>query len=229
MNSHQMRTLAGGFVAALVLTALFLLVEKTPVVVAGYLFSLLAVIVFFGTVYYVAGGGGGNSYLTNAAFPLAVRSYVIVNITFSLVVGAAEYFRICSMPTKWFVFIHIIFAALLIWRLLAMRSGQEEIERVEQKVKESTFSWRSMRADAEAIRLRAEGTFLKDVSGVCDAFRYADPVESPALAGLDGEIRENLIRLGQLVDARDAENIANLCVMLQRQIKERGVRLKMLK
>ena len=133
------------------------------------------------------------------------------------------------MPVGWFIFVQIIFAALLFWLLLAMRSGQEEIERAGRQVEASTFSWRSMRADAEAIRLRAEGTFLKDVSGVCDAFRYADPVESPALAGFDGEIRENLIRLGQLVDARDAENIAALCVTLQRQIKERGVRLKMLK
>ena len=229
MNSHQMRTLAGGFVAALVLTALFLLVEKTPVVVAGYLFSLLAVIVFFGTVYYVAGGGGGNSYLTNAAFPLAVRSYVIVNISFSLVVGAAEYFRICSMPTKWFIFIHIIFTALLIWRLLAMRSGQEIIEQVEQDVREKTVSWRCLRSDAAVILDRTDPVSRKEVSAVCDALRYADPVASPALASLDQAIGENLIRLGTAVDAKETEKITALCTALQRQIQERGIKSKMLK
>ena len=228
MNSHQMRALTAGIVAALVLTALFLLVPKTPLVIAGYCFSLLGIVEFFGTLLYFA-GNTKNSFLTNAAFPLAAKSYGIVCVLFSVLMAAVEHFQRWTMPVGWFIFVQIIFAALLIWCLLAMRSGQEEIERVEQKVKESTFSWRAMRAEAEAVRLRAEGASLKDVGAVCDAFRYADPVESPALAGLDGEIRENLIRLGQLVDARDAENIAYLCVTLQRQIKERGVRVKMLK
>ena len=133
------------------------------------------------------------------------------------------------MPVGWFIFVQIVFAAFLIWRLLAMRSGQEEIERVEQQVKGSTFSWRAMWSEAVAVWYRADEASRKDVGALCEAFRYADPVESPALAGLDGEIRENLIRLGQLVDAKDTEKIAALCLKLQRQIEERGIKLKMLK
>ena len=227
MNSHQMRALAAGIIAALVLTALFLLVPKTPLVIAGYCFSLLGIAEFFGVLLFVAGSTKKN-YLTNAAFPPATKSYGIVCIGFSVLMAAVERLG-WSMPVGWFIFVQIVFAALLFWLLLAMRSGQKEIERVEQQVKESTLSWRAMRAEAEALRLRADEKSREDVGAVCDAFRYADPVESPALAGLDGEIRENLIRLGQLVDAKDAENIANLCVTLQRQIEERGVRLKMLK
>lgn len=228
MNNHQIRALTAGLVAGLVLTALFLLVKRTPLVVTGYCFSLLGIVEFFGTLLYVA-GSSKNSVLTNAAFPLAVEGYGVVTIFFSVLMAAVDLLQIWTMPVGWFIFVQIVFAAFLIWRLLAMRSGQEEIERVERNVEAATISWRSLRADAEAIRLRANGASLKDIAGVCDAFRYADPVETPALAAIDGNISENLIRLGQLVDADDAEKIANLCVTLQRQIKERNIRLKMLK
>lgn len=228
MNSHQMRALTAGIVAALVLTALFLLIPKTPLVIAGCCFSFLGVVVFFGTLCYAA-GSTKNSFLTNAAFPLAAKSYGIVCVLFSVLMAAAEHFQFWTMPVGWFIFVQIVFAAFLIWRLLAMRSGQEEIVRVGRQVESSTFSWRDMWSEAVAVWYRADEASRKDVGAVCEAFRYADPVASLALADLDGEIRENLIRLGQLVDAKDTENIADLCVTLQRQIEERGVRLKMLK
>ena len=227
MNSHQMRALTAGIVAALVLTALFLLIPKTPLVITGYLFSLLGIVEFFGTLCYAA-GSNRNSFLTNAAFPLAAKSYGIVCVGFSVLAVAVERLG-WSMPVGWFIFVQIVFAAFLIWRLLAMRSGQEEIVRVGRQVESSTFSWRDMWSEAVAVWYRADEASRKDVGAVCEAFRYADPVASLALADLDGEIRENLIRLGQLVDAKDTENIADLCVTLQRQIEERGVRLKMLK
>ena len=70
----------------------------------------------------------------------------------------------------------------------------------------------------------------KSIDGLCAVVEQVVRQDAQdALAGVDGEIRENLIRLGQLVDAKDTENIANLCVILQRQIEERGVKLKMSK
>lgn len=228
MNNHQIRAITAGFVAALVLTALLLLVKWRALTFVAYLFALLGVVEFFGTVVYVA-GSSRRSYLTNAAFPLAAKSYGIFSILFSIAAAALQQCDVWTMPVGWFIFVHILLAALLIWLFLAMRSGQEEVERVERQVEAGTLSWRSMWSEAVAVWYRADETSRKDVGAVCEAFRYADPVESPALAGLDGEIMENLNRLGQLVDAKDAGKIADLCVTLQRQIKERGVRLKMLK
>ena len=85
MNNHQIRSLTAGVVAALVITALLLLVEKTSLVLAGYFFSLLGIIEFFGTIYYAA-GSSKNSWLTNAAFPLAVKNYGIATVLFSVAV-----------------------------------------------------------------------------------------------------------------------------------------------
>ena len=228
MNNHQIRAITAGFVAALVLTALLLLVKCTALTLTAYLFALLGVIEFFGTLVYVA-GSNRHSYLTNAAFPLAVKSYSLCSIFFSVVMAAADQLEIWTMPVGWFTFVQILMAAFLIWRLLAMRSGQEEIERVEQQVAASTFTWKSLRMDAEAILLRADETTRKDISAVCDAFRYADPVELPALAPLEAAVGENLSRLSQLVETGNTKQITVYCTTLRQQIKERNMRAKMLK
>ena len=228
MNNHQIRAITAGFVAALVLTALLLLVKWRALTFVAYLFALLGVVEFFGTVIYVA-GSSRHSYLTNAAFPPAAKSYGVFSILFSLVAAALQQCDVWTMPVGWFIFVHILLAALLIWLFLAMRSGQEEIERVGRKAAGSTLSWRSMRAEAEAILLRTNEASRKNVAAVCDAFRYADPAETPALAGFDAAVGENLNRLGKLADSGDAEQIAACCDALQRQIKERNTRAKMLK
>ena len=228
MNNHQIRSLTAGVVAALVITALLLLVEKTSLVLAGYFFSLLGIIEFFGTIYYAA-GSSKNSWLTNAAFPLAVKNYGIATVLFSVVMAAAQYFHIWSMPTGWFIFIQIIFTVFLIWRLLAMRSGQEEIERVEENVRISTSSWTVLKAEAESILLRTDASSRKHVSAVCDALRYADPMSSPALVSFEEEIWKKLNLLGDLVDAKDNGKIPAICVTIQQLIRERNLKTKVLK
>ena len=50
MNSYQKRTLVAAIVALLVLTALFILIPKSSVVIAGYLFSILGIVEFFGSL-----------------------------------------------------------------------------------------------------------------------------------------------------------------------------------
>ena len=228
MSRHQIRILAGGIIVALALTVLFLLMNRTALVIAGYLISLLGVIEFFGSFFYIAGSSKGT-YLTMAAFPFAVTGHVIVSFIFSAVMVILEYFQVYTMQVGWFVLIHIIFAVFPVLRLLAMGAGQEEIENTDRKIQEKTASWNSMRDSAETLRQRSTGACLKDISEVCDAFRYATSVTSSALSSLDEKIKENLDLLGTFVDAGDAESISRHCLILKRQIKEREEKAKLLK
>ena len=228
MNSHQKRVLAGGLVAALVLTALFILIPKTSLVIAGYCFGLLAVIELFGSIFLMA-GTTKNSYLTNAAFPLVTYSYAIANLVFSVLIAALEYFHLWNMPVRWFIFVHILFAAVLIWRLLAMRSGQEIIEQTGESVQTKVGNWKRTGAEVEAMKGEAPDSCRKPLQEVIDAIRYADPMTHPELEELDAEIRSLVGRLATELDESKTDAVAATCRELCRKIKARNTQMKMLK
>ncbi|MBO4646705.1 MAG: hypothetical protein J5806_00945 [Lentisphaeria bacterium] len=228
MNSHMKRVLVGGLVAVLVLTALFILVPKTPLVIAGYCFGLLAVVELFGSLLLVA-GGSRSAYVTNAAFPMVTYGYAISNLVFSVIIAAVEYFGLWSMPVGWFIFIHIIFAAVLIWRLLAMRSGQEIIEQTGEVVRKKVTNWKRIGAEVEALKGEAPEACRTSLQNVIDAIRYADPMTHPELEDLDAEIRGLVGRLAAELGESKADAAAGTCRELCRKIKARNTQMKMLK
>lgn len=228
MNSHQKRTLTGGLTAVLVLTALFILIPATPLAIAAYCFALLAVIELFGSIYLIA-GTEKNSYLTNAAFPQVTWTYAIVNLLFSVTIAALEYSGSWTMPVKWFIFIHILFAAVLIWRLLAMRSGQEIIEAAGQNVRVKTENWKIIGGKLDEIKGMAPTECRKEIQNVVDAIRYADPMTCPQLESLDEQIKDNVRLLEQAVNERKTGEVPKVCGELCRQIKVRNTQMKMFK
>lgn len=228
LNSHQKRTLAGGLTAVLVLTALFILIPATPLAIAAYCFAMIAVIGLFGSIYLIA-GTAKKSYLTNAAFPLVTWSYAIANLAFSVVIAALAYFGLWAMPVKWFIFIHIIFAAVLIWRLLAMRSGQEIIEAAGQNVQVKVENWKIIGGKLDELKGMAPPECRKDIQNVVDAIRYADPMTCPQLESLDEQVKDNVRLLEQVVNERKTGEITKVCGELCRQIKVRNTQIKMFK
>ena len=228
MNDHQKRVLTGGLVAALVLTALFILIPATPLAIAAYCFGLLAIVELFGTIYLIA-GTAKKSYLTNAAFPLVTWTYAIVNLLFSVTIAALEYFGSWTMPVKWFIFIHILFAAILIWRLLAMRSGQEIIEAVGQNVQVKVENWKIIGDVVDELKGMAPPECRRDMQNVVDAIRYADPMTCPQLEELDDRIRGSISLLEQFLNERKTDEVPRVCQDICRQIKLRNSRMKLFK
>ncbi|MBO4631521.1 MAG: hypothetical protein J5858_06335 [Lentisphaeria bacterium] len=228
MNSYQKRAIAAAFVAILLLTALFLIIPKTPLVITGYLFSILGIVAFFGSLVYLAGSTKKN-YLVNSAFPFVTRGYSIAAISFSFLMAALGLSGIWSMPVPWFIFVQIIFAAVLIFKLLILGTGKDLIESVGEKVAVNYTNWKLLLADVEAILAKTAAESRKDVTAVRDAVKYADPMSNPALGGLEQEIRDNIAKLSQIVDEKKTADITALCVRIQDQIKDRARRLQILK
>ena len=228
MNSHQIRSIVAAFVAILVLTALLLLIPKTPLVIAGYLFSVLGIIEFFGSLVYLA-GSTKKDYLVNTSFPYTTRGYASAALFFSILVAALEYFDVWTMKTGWFIFIQILFVAGLIVMLLMLSSGKELIENVGDNVAVKYSNWKLLLADVEAVLAKTAPESGKDVSAVRDAVKYADPMSHPALDGLEQEIRGSIARLAKLAEEKKASEVSALCVQIQNQIKDRASRLKSLK
>lgn len=228
MNSHQKRTLIGGLTSVLVLTALFILIPATPLAITAYCFALLAVIELSGSIYLIA-GTTKNSYLTNAAFPLVTWTYAIANLVFSVSIAALEYFGAWTMPVKWFIFIHILFAAVLIWRLLAMRSGQEIIEAAGQNVQVNVENWKIIGGKLDELKDMASPECRKDIQNVADAIRYADPMTCPKLEYLDEQIKDNVRLLEQVINERKTDEVPKVCSEICRQIKLRNSQMKLFK
>lgn len=228
MNSHQKRTLVAAVVAILVLTALLLLIPKTPLVISGYLFSMLGVVEFFGSLFYLA-GSSRKDYLLNTSFPYATRGYAVAAIFFSILVVVLEHFDVWTMKTGWFAFVQILFAAGLILMLLMLSSGKELVESTGEKVAVKYSNWKLLLADVEAILAKTAPESRKDVTALRDAVKYADPMSDPTVDGIEQEIRGNIAQLAQLAEEKKVPEISTLCVTIQDQIRDRANRLKLLK
>ena len=228
MNNHQKRLIFGFAIAILVLTALFLLLTKTALAITAYCFSLLAPIMFFGTLLLVA-SGTKNKYITNVAFPIQARSYSSLNLIVCGIFVLLEQTGLWGIPAGWFAFIQIILIALFAWRILAMDAGQEEILRVEKNVQLKTTNWKMIGADVEALKNEAPDACRKDLQGVIDSIRYADPMTCPELESIDESIKDNVLQLELKIKEQKMEDVSLICMKIQRQIKDRNTRAKILK
>lgn len=228
MNSYQKRTLVAAVVAILVLTALLILIPKTSIVIAGYLFSILGIVEFFGSFAYLA-CSTKKDYLVNTAFPYVTRGYAIAAIAFSFLIAALSCFGIWTMPIGWFIFVQIIFAAILIIKILMLDTGKELVETAGEEVAVKYSSWKLLLADVEAILAKTASESRRDVSAVRDAVKYADPMSNPVSESIEQEIRSNIAQLSILVEEKKASEVSALCVRIQDQIKDRANRLQILK
>jgi len=229
MNNHQIRAFVAGFVTVLVFVALFLLApDKTPLLISGLVCCIIGVAVFFGSVVYLA-SSTKKDYLLKTAFPFVTKGYAVAAILFSLAICSLEQFGVWTMDFKWFLLVQLVFAVLLILRLLMLSSGKEIVEAAGEKVAANYSNWKMLLADVENILAKTAPESRKDVSAVRDAVQYADPMSNPALQPLEQEIRNSIGKLACLVAEKKQEEIAALCVQIQDQIKDRAKRLKALK
>ena len=228
MNNNQKRLIIGFAVAVAVLTALFVLLPKTALVITAYCFSLLAPAALFGTLWLVA-SGSRKKYITNAAFPLQAYSFCSLNLILCVIFPALEQTGVWTMPAGWFAFLHIVLIARFVWRFLAMDAGQEEIGRVEKNVQLKTVSWKTIGADVESIKSEAPEECRGEIQKVIDAVRYADPMTCPELESFDDTVRECVLQLEMKVKQGKAEEVPLICMKIQKLIRDRNTRSKILK
>jgi hypothetical protein len=209
-------------ILAIVASLAFLVVEVTALFIAAYIFALLAIAVMLcGNLFLL---NNTRSYPWGAALPQTTATYLIFEFAVSLIAVILEQIAKVTVPAKWFVIVQVVILAVFAIRLIMLNAGRVEIERVGDKVKANTFDWKMLIADVEALAAKSP-----DVKPLLDAVKYSDPVTSPALAEYDGKIRDGVAALEQAVDGGNAERVSELCATIQRQLKDRNNRAKLLK
>lgn len=228
MNNNSKRVLIAFAVSVIVLLSIFLLLNRTPIAIAGFIFSLLAPGIYFGMMYMTAAGTRGK-YITNTAFILQARSYAFWNLAVCVVFVLMDQCGIWHAPAAVFCVIQLILLALFVWRYLAMDAGQEEIHNVEKKVKVNVVNWKMIEADVRNIKESASAKYHKDIDSVIDAIRYADPMSCPELVNIDDSIKDNVLALELAVQKNDDDNVSMTVMKILRLIKERNMKTKILK
>lgn len=229
MNKNFIRIGLGSLIVVVFLTGVMMLPEKTNSLMwSAYGCCIWALLVFSVAMGYWA-AGNGIKYVLNAAYPLAVKSYLFIAILIAIVFGALSYAGAWTSPVGVFLLIEFAVFAVFAWRLLAMNAAKEAIMATEEAVKVNTVSWKVLTADVTAIADRAAAADKKAVTRIMETIRYADPMEHPAVAAVVEKINGKVAELGAAVDAGESEKISEICNALELLCKERANKLMIVK
>ena len=211
---------------AAIISAFFIAVPPTKLFVTAYIFAMVG----------IAGLGLGSLYLLEAkktypwfaAFPLCIWSYLTTQVAFSAVVVACENLDYWSFSIKWFILFHIVFLAITLIILIALNAGKDIIEARGAEIGQKVFALKSLVADLEAAAEKLPSG-KKEIMAAADALRYSDPMSDDALASFENAIKHSIVLIERAVEGGDGQGMAALCTTLQRQIKDRNNRVKLMK
>ena len=226
MSNLRKRILAGGLIGVAVLTGIYVLLGKTPLVHAAYLFLLLDLVLFCGALWQLS-LATKDCYLTGLAFPLALRWLLAVSAVLSLGAVAIQLTVGRNMPWVWFCMVQLLVLACAGWQMLAIGAGEEVIHNEEKQVQLQTFVWKMLRADSETAVLNAPVNAQPDFIRVRDAIRYADPMSIPEVASIEQDIQKKLKQMRDF--ATQGEDVSTLARQLESLVQERAVRMKLFK
>lgn len=227
MSKQKLRIVVAGVIAIAALTALLIALPFAALTLAAYLFIVADIVLFLATFWQIADSGMGR-YLTNAAFVLALRPWVLISAAISVIFSILGLAAIYSIPVVWFCVVQIFVFAVAGIIMLVIGAGQEEIERQQDRKEQTTSAWKMLRCDTDAIMSRTPAELKHSVGSVRDAIRYASPVSYPALASLEHAIRSDVSALGVLIDGGH-EGVETLCRKICDEVKDRANRLKSMK
>jgi hypothetical protein len=220
LNTYKKSFILIAAILAVVATLLLIALRGTPLIEFAYVFVLVGIIGLLCSGFFVLKNGGAYPWI--AAVPRAAYQYLAANIVISVICVILAGTGLYILPKIWFIVIHVIVLAFFSIRIIMLNAGKQEINRVEEKVRETTFDWKMLRADMEALAEQ-----YSDVKPLLEAIRYSDPVSSPKLAEYDAQIRDGVAVLEQAV--AKGENVAEAVSTLLRRIKDRNNRAKLLK
>lgn len=106
----------------------------------------------------------------------------------------------------------------------------EEVERIDQKVKEQTFFIKTLTVDADAVVAAAKTAEIKEqAKKVYDAIRYSDPMSNSVLIDIEQRIKEEFDVLTDAVIADDLEGTITSAKEIISLIAERNNKCKIYK
>ncbi|NLU31183.1 MAG: hypothetical protein GXX04_00975, partial [Clostridiaceae bacterium] len=146
-----------------------------------------------------------------------------------LIVGFIEMI-LSFVPIQYGILINAILLAACLLGLISGNAAEEEIQRIDEKVKEKVFYIKSLQADVEGmVDMVADESAKKALKDLAEALRYSDPMSSPQLAAVENKIEARVAALGEAGSACNFTEIKPMCDEIQLLIAERNRKCKLLK
>ncbi len=228
MNQYQKRIIAGVFVAIAIVSALYILIRKTPVVHTAYASLLLAALIIGASLWQLA-KGSARDYITRLAFPLALKAYVTTTIAMAVIFVTLDLTGAWSIPFSIYAAALLIIIGLTAWKLLVIGAAADAISQVDEQVQSNVSNWKMLQANVEATLNAAPADMQPDITALRDSIRYADPMSKPEVAPQEKEIASGLEQLREYAKEHKVDEVKALCERLQDVLRDRASKLKILK
>ena len=207
------------------LIAFLLPFERTGMFWVGYGFSMGAILLTTAVSFYAFQREGLKSKVYGWSLVSLVWRYLVVQ----LIVGFLE--KLLSfIPFQYGLILNAILLAACLIGLIATDLGKDEVERIDQKIKEKVFYIKSLQMDIENLVDQVkDASTKKELRDVAQAIRYSDPMSGPQLAGIENKMDAKVGILFEAVEQSDFVQVKSICGELQRLIAQRNRLCKTLK
>jgi len=223
------RTLS--FVAAFIIIAVYNVVvfvipfSKGCGFWTGYGFSMLALLLTTAVVFYVFERKRLRSKVYGLPLIIVARSYLIIQLIVGLLMMILQF-----IPYKYGIAVNIVLLGAFLIGLITLEATKDEIERIDEKIKEITFFIKSLQVDIEGLVDRAsDESVRKALKELSETIRYSDPMSNPKLVAVENKIEAKAVALAETVEKADINASKVLCDELQQLFAERNRKCKILK
>ena len=228
MNQYEKRIIAAAVVGIAIVTVIYIPLRKDAVVHTAYATLVLAAILSGASLWQLE-KKLAQDYITNVAFPLALKAYLVLTLMMAVVFVALDLAGVWSISFSWYMALQVVVIGLTAWKVLAIGAAQDAILKVDAQVSATVTNWKLLLADADAILKTTPAALQRDVSDVRDAIQYADPISLSEVATQEQEIAGGLGQLRVLVKENKADEAKALCTQIKDVVADRANRLKILK
>ncbi|GHV40322.1 hypothetical protein AGMMS49546_14000 [Spirochaetia bacterium] len=194
----------------------------------GYGFTMLAILLTAAVCLYAFDREGLKSKFYGLPLISVVWRYLLVQ----LAVGILEMvlFQFTPVPFQYGIAVNTIILGVCLLGLIVVDASKEEIERIDEKVKEKLFYIKSLQVDVESLAGKIPDESLKKaLKALAETIRYSDPMSNSQLAAIENKIEAKVTDLTEAVEKANSEAIKTLCNDLQQLFAERNRKCKILK
>ena len=191
----------------------------------GYGFSMLALILTAAVGFYAFDREGLKSKVYGVPLISVAWRYLVIQ----LILGILQMILSPYIPFQYMIALNAILLGVCLVGLITVEVAKEEIERIDEKIKEKVFYIKSLQVDVESLVDKAPADMKKTLKDLVETIRYSDPMSSPQLAAIENKIEAKVAVLAEAVEKADGEAIKLLCNELQQSFAERNRKCKILK
>ena len=192
----------------------------------GYGFAMAAIFLTAGVILYTFDKEDLKSKFYRVPLIMVAWRYLIMQLIVSAVQLGLDF---TFLPFQIGLILNSILLGGCLIGLFTAEMGKNEIERIDEKVKEKVFYIKSLQVDVEGLVSKVSDGARKSIKDLAETIKYSDPMSSPQLSGIENKIEAKVTELTESVNSDDKEKIAVLCNELQQLFAERNRKCKLLK